>query len=377
MSQKSQRFGRRGRYVVEDPRRDELGAGTYGIVYRVLDTRLNLAVALKTLRPHWATDATVRARFLREAQALSRLDHWNLVAVYEVGDSGEKPYFTMELLEGVTLAELLRRRRRLSVEEATPILQDIAGALDVLHAQRLIHRDLKPSNVMILESDDAVLMDLGIAHRPDDRSLTLTGEILGTPQYMSPEQAAGARDVGKASDIYALGVLAYELLAGVPPFSGDPGGVIAAQIRDAPPSLERVRPRLPPAVLHAIEQALAKAPGQRPVSGAQFMRLFAGGAEARPTPQPRHNEARGNRPPRPRRYRRPEQDGQRQADEATAQRTVPIERRPTSEPAAARHTTRGRTFRWLIAALLLLLAVVLSYGLIHPGVPALPWSGIG
>jgi len=260
-----------GRYEL----RGELGRGGFATVYRGWDPLLRREVAIKALLPHLARDPGLRRRFLAEAQALARLQHVNIVPVYDVGETETQPYFAMALVDGRTLAEVLRDGKRLSVEQVIDLLRSLASALDELHSHGLVHRDVKPQNVMVDGSSRVVLMDLGVARSADSTLETQAGVTLGSPAYMAPEQVRG-QPVGPAADIYALGVLSYHLFARRPPFAGDTPAVLHAQVYDPPPPLRELRPALPQAVYAAIDLALAKDPARRPSSARQFVDLLCG-----------------------------------------------------------------------------------------------------
>lgn len=264
--------GQLGRYELLEI----LGDGGFATVYRAWDPALNREIAVKALHPHLAAQPEVRRRFVAEAQALARLSHPNIVMVYDVGEAGERPYFTMELLRGPTLAKALPAQGGLPWEQTLPILSGIASAIDYLHAAGLIHRDVKASNV-VLTGIRPVLMDFGIARSVDEVHHTRTGAALGTPEAMAPEQVRG-EEAGPPADVYALGVLAYHLLAGAPPFVGETAYVLYAHAHNPPPPLERSRPGLPAHVYTAIATALAKDPAQRPHSAADFIRMLRGSA---------------------------------------------------------------------------------------------------
>jgi eukaryotic-like serine/threonine-protein kinase len=261
-----------GRYEL----RGLLGQGGFATVYRAYDPLLAREVALKALLPHLAADAGVRARFLAEARALAGLRHSNVVTVFDVGEAAGQPFFAMELVAGETLAARLEGGP--PPHAATLAwLAEIASALDYLHAAGLVHRDVKPANVVIETSGRAVLMDLGIARSIDSTSHTLTGASLGTPAYMSPEQVRG-ETAGPPADIYALGVVAFQLLTGQPPFAGDTAHVLHAQVYDAPP-LER----LPPRSAAILATALAKEPAARWPSATAFVAALDGAEQSAPT----------------------------------------------------------------------------------------------
>lgn len=245
-----------------------LGRGGFATVERAYDRVRGSDVALKTLLPHLADDGEVRRRFLTEARLLAGLRHPNLVAAYDIGQLDGLPFFTMELIEGRTLAQSLPPGLSVPLDEAARIMAGVCAAVDTLHGCGLVHRDITSSNVMLEGAGRVVLMDLGIA-----RSLaeTTTGksELLGTPECIAPEQVAGL-PAGPAADIYALGVLSYRLLCGRPPFSGETSHVLHAHVYESPPSLRMIRPGLPERVYQAIEAALAKDPTQRPARAADL-----------------------------------------------------------------------------------------------------------
>ena len=262
-----------GRFQV----REILGTGGYATVYRAQDTKLGRDVALKVLNPQLATNPAIVQRFQTEAQALARLHHPHLVTVHEVGESEDgRPYLVMELIQGQTLAQILAQGGPMPFNRAVGIVSQLASALDYMHSQQLVHRDVKPANVIIRPNGDAVLLDLGISGALADAGGPATTEApIGTPAYMAPEQISGA-PAGPPADIYALGVLAYELVAGHPPIAGDNATLAQAQVNAPPPPIESLNPNLPPPAATAIAQALAGDPAARPPTAAAFANLFAG-----------------------------------------------------------------------------------------------------
>jgi hypothetical protein len=248
-----------GRYEL----RGILGEGGFAVVYRALDPSLDREVALKVLRPHLAADPEVRRRFIAEARAIARLRHPNIAIVYEVGQVSEQPFFSMELIEGRTLAQLVAPGQGLPLPQVAHIVAGLASAVDYLHEQGLVHRDIKAANVMVDRFGRVVLMDFGIARALDRTQHTRTGAILGTLETMSPEQVRG-QPAGPPADIYALGILTYQLLAGRPPFEGDTAYMLYAHAHQEPPPLRNLRPALPSAIYRALDSALAKNPSTRP-----------------------------------------------------------------------------------------------------------------
>lgn len=209
-----------GRYEV----RGTLGIGGFATVLRARDPALDRDVAIKVLFPHLASDGEVRRRFLAEAKRLVQLRHPNIVAVQDIGEADGTPYFVMDLIEGRTFAEVIAADGRLDPDRVIGLVSGLCSAIDYLHAAGLVHRDIKASNVMVDASDRTFLMDFGIVVALDQTRHTRTGAGLGTPESMSPEQVRG-HDVGPAADIYSLGILTYQMLAGRPPFGSVPVGV--------------------------------------------------------------------------------------------------------------------------------------------------------
>ncbi len=275
--------GRLGRYEL----RGVLGQGGFATVYRAWDPQLQREVALKALLPHLGQHAEVRARFLQEARALAPLRHPNIVSFLDVGEYGGQPFYAMELIDGFTLSETLEVGRRLPLAVVSAHLMGLCSAVAYLHGAGIVHRDIKPGNVMLEQSGRIVLMDLGVARALDQTQFTRTGVGLGTPECMAPEQVRGL-PVGPAADIYALGILAYQMLAGRPPFVGDTAYVLHAQAYEPPPPLHEQVQGLPEHVLAAIEQALEKEPERRPATALAFYDCFSGASPAvrRPAPPP-------------------------------------------------------------------------------------------
>lgn len=243
----------------------ELGRGGMGVVYLVRQKSLGRLVAVKVLRPGEATLGRVVQRFLEEARHLARLRHANIVGVHEVGQAGGEPYFTMDYVEGESLSAVLARGR-MSPTQAIALWKQVAQGIEHAHAQGIIHRDLKPGNVLIDTAGRAYVTDFGLARDMAQMSvLSNTGEMMGTPAYMAPEQAQGQSAlIGETTDVHALGALLYEMLTGRPPYGKDsPAAVLARVIRDEPCPPRRIDRRIPRDLETICLKALAKEPAKR------------------------------------------------------------------------------------------------------------------
>jgi serine/threonine protein kinase len=274
---------------------EELGRGGFGTVYRATDTTLDRVVALKILDPVLTRDPAFLERFHREARAASRLRHPNLVPVYEVAEAEGRHFIAMEYLPGRSLDKLLAEEGRLLADRALHILGQAAAALDYAHAKGLIHRDVKPSNIIVGpdeasgDPEHATLTDFGLVRATDQTSVSTLGQSLGTPAYMSPEQLDVDRqeEVGPASDIYSFAVVAYEMLAGRPPFTGPTPAVMAAHLTKDPPPLARFAPDIPDRVWQVLRPALSKGVAERTGLAAELVKqLQAAYAPSKPVPPP-------------------------------------------------------------------------------------------
>ena len=235
-----------------------LGRGGMAHVYRGTDLVLGRTVAIKVLSEQMAADPQSVRRFRREAQAAAGLSHPGIVAVYDTGSDGEIHYIVMEHVKGRTLADVLRENVRLQPERAVEIVDAVASALSQAHGKGIIHRDVKPGNVMITPSGDVKVMDFGIARASSAEPLTRTTTVLGTATYLSPEQARGEL-VDARSDLYALGVVLYEMIAGRPPFVGDSPVAVAYQhVREDPEPPSRLNPNIDPGLEAVVLKAMAK-----------------------------------------------------------------------------------------------------------------------
>lgn len=248
-----------------------LGRGGMAEVRRAVDQRLGRSVAVKQLRTDLATDPTFQARFRREAQSAAGLNHPTIVAVYDTGEEIDPltgvaiPYIVMELVEGPTLRDILKDGRKILPERALELTQGVLEALGYSHKAGIVHRDIKPANVMLTPNGGVKVMDFGIARAVADTSATMTqtAAVIGTAQYLSPEQARG-ETVDARSDLYSTGCLLYELLVGRPPFIGDsPVSVAYQHVREAPQPPSQLDPEITPEIDAVVMKALGKDPAER------------------------------------------------------------------------------------------------------------------
>ncbi|MEU6860092.1 serine/threonine protein kinase [Glycomyces sp. NPDC046736] len=263
-----------GRYRLEQ----RLAAGGMGEVWRGSDTRLNRVVAVKLLHSGLSGNDRFRARFHQEAQAVAALQSPGIVNLYDYGEEhgpeGLVSYLIMELVRGQALDNVLRQRGRLSPNETLKIMAATAEALDVAHRAHIIHRDIKPGNLLVEPDGSVKIVDFGIAAARGQAGLTETGTVMGTLAYASPEQLAG-RDLTGSTDVYSLGIVAYECLSGRPPFSGtDPAAIITGHMAGQPAPLP---PDIPGPVGQIIMRCLAKDPRQRFASAAELARVCRAG----------------------------------------------------------------------------------------------------
>ncbi|MEJ7810148.1 MAG: protein kinase [Gemmatimonadaceae bacterium] len=264
-----------GRYAIER----ELGRGGMATVYLARDIKHKRPVALKIMHRQ-LTNAVGAERFLREVEIAANLTHPNILTVHDSGDSDGLLYYVMPYVAGESLRERLRGEKQLPIDEAVEIAREVAEGLAYAHAQGVIHRDVKPENILLTGGTHACVADFGIARAIEgavgEQALTEDGLVLGTPAYMSPEQASGERDIDGRSDIYSLGCVLFEMLAGVPPFRGATAmAIIAGHLADRPPLLRALRSTVPHGVEAAVNQALAKAPADRFQSAARFAEAMA------------------------------------------------------------------------------------------------------
>jgi serine/threonine protein kinase len=240
---------------------EKLGSGGMGSVYKALDTRLQRLVALKVL--HFVDNPEAKPLFLREADALARLNHPNIVQIYDVGETEVLVYVAFEYIEGRTLGQIMADTKPLNPDYALEIVSQVGMALSYAHQRGVIHRDVKPSNILISNNGHVLLLDFGLATAPRSSTLTRTGTIVGTPAYMSPEQAVGHRIDGR-SDIFSLGVLLYELLTGARPFDGSSTVELFRRLCDeAPAAPQEINPSVSTSIAAVVLKSLAKQPEQR------------------------------------------------------------------------------------------------------------------
>ena len=259
----------------------ELGQGGYGVVYVGVDPRLGRRAAIKRLLPELSDQREIVERFFNEAKAAASINHPGIVEIYDVGWHDGSAYFAMKLVDGDSLAKRLRATGPMQIELAATIARQVSSALVAAHAQGIIHRDLKPDNIILTRDDEvtigerAIVLDFGIAKLARNNSLsnkTRTGVMMGTPDYMSPEQCRGAGEVDHRTDIYALGCILFEMLSGRPPFLAEGAGeVLGMHLFIEPPALRTLRFEVPPELELLVMRALAKNPHDRPETMSEFM----------------------------------------------------------------------------------------------------------
>jgi serine/threonine-protein kinase len=331
------------RYRLIEP----IAAGGMGTVWRAEDQRLDRLVAVKVLNEGLAEDPRFLERFRREARAAAGLVHPNVAGVFDYGEDGSRPYIVMELVEGETLADRLARRGPLAPEDAARIGAGVAFALAEAHGAGVVHRDIKPANVILSSRGTTKVTDFGIASSARATNLTATGMVMGTARYLSPEQARGEK-AGPASDLYALGVLLYEMLTGFPPFALEtPVATAMAHVQQEPRPLREVRPEVPAALAAIVDACLAKDPADRPASAAVLAAELRGATRGRPGSAASATSAAAGG-----------------AGAAGPGTTEAITREPTAVLPASARTSRGRALRAglipLVVALLVLGTVALA-----------------
>ena len=242
----------------------ELGKGGMATVYLAHDIEADRKVAIKVLSPVLENDPDAVMRFRQDAQTAAKLEHPHIIPIYRVESRGSPVYFVMKFVDGGALDVILQRGGPLPVSVTRTIIGQVGRALDYAHRRGVVHRDVKPGNVLVDREGWVIVSDFGIAKVAQQRGLTMTGSFVGTPTYMSPEQCTARKELTGASDQYALGILAYELMTGQPPFVGDsPSALLVAHLQEQPPPLVEVRPDCPPSLADAIMRMLAKKPEDR------------------------------------------------------------------------------------------------------------------
>jgi serine/threonine protein kinase len=323
-------------YLVEH----EIGRGGMAVVYRAMDLRLHRPVAIKVLPPDVAFNGDVRTRFIREAQTAAQLNHPNIVPIYSVDDTedGALTYFVMAFVDGESLGVRLAREGAWPVDRTVRVLRDVADALAYAHARGVVHRDIKPDNILIDRASGRPLVtDFGIARAAaGETRLTVTGVAVGTPAYMSPEQALGERELDGRSDLYSLAVVGYHMLSGDTPFkAGNTPAMLVKHVSEKPRPLRDRRPEVPPYLGVAIDRALAKRPEDRWSDAAEFRDALDGAVSSR-----NRRSAPPVQPPTPPAYQPPPAGGHHQI----AQRVeLPA---PQGFPAPPPGLSRGELKHW-------------------------------
>ena len=255
----------------------QLGAGGFAVVYLVRDLHLKRELAVKVLSPDVIASHSVLERFRREAETIAQLSHPHIVPLHFIGEKDDLIYLVMQAIDGGSLADRLNREGMLPIDEAARIFGEVASALAHAHKRGVIHRDIKPQNVLIdAESGRSLVTDFGIARTAEGGSLTATGMVIGTPAYLSPEQVTGEPSDHRA-DIYALGVMVYEMLVGQPPFTGaTPTAVLMKRLAGAPEPIKKLRPEVPAALVELVDACLATDPNERLSNAGDIVRYMTG-----------------------------------------------------------------------------------------------------
>ncbi len=261
-------------YLIEG----EIGRGGMAVVYRAVDLRLHRSVAIKVLPPELAFNPDVRVRFIREAQTAAQLAHPNIVPIFSVDEKDGMVFFVMALVHGESVGTRLTREGAWPAERVAPVLRDVADALAYAHERGVIHRDIKPDNILIDRASGRPLVtDFGIARAAaGETRITATGVAVGTPAYMSPEQAVGEREIDGRSDLYSLGVVGYQMLTGDTPFrASNTPAMLVKHVSERPRPVRELRPDVPPYLAVAIDRSLAKRPDDRWSSAAELRSALA------------------------------------------------------------------------------------------------------
>jgi serine/threonine-protein kinase len=258
-----------GRYQILE----RVGKGGMGVLYRGIDPVLDREVAIKLMLGDFSDDTEqLRPRFYREAKAIAKLQHRNIVTVFEFAEDGTTPYIVMEFLRGTSLASRLETSPALTLDDKLDIVAQLCAGLGYAHEQGIVHRDVKPANVFLLNDGAVKLLDFGIA-KLTTSNLTRQGDVLGSPSYMSPEQIMGKEDIDGRADVFSTGVMLYEMLAGRKPFEAETTTAIVLKIlHERETAIERLNPSIPPRLSALVKKALEKEPANRFESAAEFAR---------------------------------------------------------------------------------------------------------
>jgi serine/threonine-protein kinase len=266
-------------YLIEG----EIGRGGMAVVYRAVDLRLHRSVAIKVLPPELAFNPDVRVRFIREAQTAAQLTHPNIVPIYSVDEKEGMVFFVMALVHGESVGARIAREGAWPTDKVAPVLRDVADALAYAHERGVIHRDIKPDNILIDRASGRPLVtDFGIARAAaGETRITATGVAVGTPAYMSPEQAVGEREIDGRSDLYSLGVVGYQMLTGETPFkASNTPAMLVKHVSERPRPVRELRHDVPPYLAVAIDRSLAKRPEDRWSSAAELRNAITGAMSA-------------------------------------------------------------------------------------------------
>jgi serine/threonine-protein kinase len=265
----------------------EIGRGGSAVVYRGTDLKLGRQVAIKVLPPELAYNESVRTRFIREAQTAAGLSHPNIVPIYSVDERDGIVYFVMGLVVGQSVASHLAREHTWPADRTERVLREVADALAYAHSRGVVHRDVKPDNILIeRDTGRALVSDFGIARASEGETrLTLTGVAVGTPAYMSPEQALGERELDGRSDVYSLGIVGYHMLVGEQPFkASSAAAMLVKHVSEIPPRVNSKRPEVPSYLAHALDRAMSKRPEDRWANASEFRDALAGAMFGSPMP---------------------------------------------------------------------------------------------
>lgn len=241
----------------------KIGDGGLGTVYKARQISMSRDVALKVLHKKWLSDEEFKKRFLLEARLAGRLSHQNLIQVYDVGRDRGLYFFSMEFVDGETLEDIIEREGPMEVTRAIDIIVQVLRAITYIKRFDIVHRDIKPGNIMINRSGLVKLGDFGFVKSKLDHVIATQGEVLGTPDYISPEQAMGVEDIDWRSDQYSLGCTFYHMLSGKPPYEGSGSAVMRQHIKADLPDPRTINPKIPDSVVHILERMVAKDPNDR------------------------------------------------------------------------------------------------------------------